>query len=71
MDAIGPVLSRILVVPVCYWAINGGRLVELHRDWAVIELAANGSRRVFERRRVDAGNVTLPWIEWGRRPWDV
>jgi hypothetical protein len=41
------------------WAINGGRLLELHRDWAVIELAANGSRRVFERRRVDAGNVTL------------
>jgi hypothetical protein len=39
------------------WAINGGRLVELHRDWAVIELAANGSRRVFERRRVDARNV--------------
>src|ERR1700731_4520342 len=24
------------------WAIQGGRLVELHRDWAVIELAANG-----------------------------
>ena len=45
------------------WAIQGGRLVKLHRDWAVIELAANGSRRVFERRRVDAGNVTLPWIE--------
>ena len=53
------------------WAINGGRLVELHRDWAVIELPANGSRRVFERRRVDAGNVTLPWIEWGRRPGNV
>jgi hypothetical protein len=45
------------------WAIQGGRLAELHRDWAVIELAANGSRRVFERRRVNAGNVTLPWIE--------
>jgi hypothetical protein len=30
------------------WAINGGRLLELHRDWAVIELAANGSRHVFE-----------------------
>src|SRR3984893_3791951 len=41
------------------WAINGGRLVELHRDWAVIELAANGSR---------AGKVTLPWIGRGRRP---
>ena len=53
------------------WAINGGRLVELHRDWAVIELAANGSRHVFERRRVDAGNVTLPWIERGWRPGDV
>src|SRR3984893_5038516 len=50
------------------WAIQGGRLVELHRDWAVIELAANGSRRVFERRRVDAGKVTLPWIGRGRRP---
>ena len=34
------------------WAINGGRLVELHRDWEVIKLAANGSRHVFERRRV-------------------
>jgi hypothetical protein len=50
------------------WAINGGRLVELHRNWAVIELAANGSRHVFERRRVDAGKVTLPWIGHGRRP---
>jgi hypothetical protein len=49
------------------WAINGGRLLELHRDWAVIELAANGSRHVFERRRVDAGKVRLPWIGRGRR----
>jgi hypothetical protein len=40
------------------WAINGGRLAELHRDWAVIELAANGSRRVFERRRVDVAKVS-------------
>jgi hypothetical protein len=53
------------------WAVSGGKLVELHRDWAVIELAANGSRRVFERRRVDAGKVTLPWIGRGRRPGDV
>src|SRR3984893_12282115 len=37
----------------------------------VIELAANGARHVFERRRVDAGIVTLPWIERGRRPGDV
>jgi hypothetical protein len=52
------------------WAINGGRLVELHRDWAVIELAVNGSRRVFERRRVDAAKVTLPWIERCHRSED-
>jgi hypothetical protein len=43
------------------WAINSGRIVELHRDWAVIELAVNGSRCIFERRRVDATTVTLPW----------
>jgi hypothetical protein len=44
------------------WAINGGRLIELHRDWAVFELSENGSRRIFERRRLDAANLTLPWI---------
>jgi hypothetical protein len=40
-------------------------------EWLWQLESANGSRRVFERRRVDAGNVTLPWIEWGRRPGDV
>jgi len=44
------------------WAINGGRLIELHRDWVVFELAENGSQRIFERRRLDAANLTLPWI---------
>jgi hypothetical protein len=43
------------------WVINGGKLVELRRDWAVIELAANGSQRIFERRRIDAASVSLPW----------
>jgi hypothetical protein len=47
------------------WAINGGRLVELYKDWAIIELAVNGSRRVFERRRVDVAKVTLPWTQRG------
>jgi hypothetical protein len=42
------------------WAINGGKLVELHRDWAVIELPVN-SQRTFNRRDVAAGKVTLPW----------
>jgi hypothetical protein len=45
------------------WVINGGRLVELHRDWAVIEIAENGSRRVIERRRVDTTKAILPWVE--------
>ena len=49
------------------WLTNGGRLLELHRDWAVIELAVNGSQRVFNRRRLDAANVTLPWIGLRRR----
>jgi hypothetical protein len=50
------------------WAVNGGRVVEIHRDWAGIELAANGSQRVFDRRRVLAGDTILPWIEQDRRP---
>jgi hypothetical protein len=29
------------------WAINGGRLIELHRDWVVVELAENGSAARF------------------------
>jgi hypothetical protein len=45
------------------WVINGGRLVELHRAWAVFELPANGSQRIFDRRRVDAANVRLPWAD--------
>jgi hypothetical protein len=43
------------------WAITGGKLVELHRDWAVIELPVNRSQRIFYRRDVAAGKVILPW----------
>jgi hypothetical protein len=43
------------------WAINGGKLLELHRDWAVIELPVNRSQRTFSRRDVPAGKVVLPW----------
>src|SRR5260370_32742208 len=43
------------------WATNGGRILELHRGWAVLELPPNGSRRIIDRRRVDAANATLPW----------
>jgi hypothetical protein len=44
------------------WAINGGKLVELHRDWAVIDRPVNRSQRVFYRRDMDAAQITLPWI---------
>ncbi len=44
------------------WAINGGRLVELRRDWAVIERASDRSRQVHHRERPKAANITLPWI---------
>jgi hypothetical protein len=40
-------------------------------SWSEQQLAANGSRQVFDHRRVDAGKVRLPWIERGRRPGDV
>jgi hypothetical protein len=45
------------------WAINGGRLVELHRDWAVIDLPLNRSQRIFYRRNVDPAKITLPWLK--------
>ena len=43
------------------WAINGGRLLELHRDWAVIDVPVHGSQRTFYRRKVDAAKISLPW----------
>jgi hypothetical protein len=45
------------------WAITGGRLVELHRDWAVIDLPVNRSQRIFYRRNVDPTKITLPWVK--------
>jgi hypothetical protein len=43
------------------WAINGGRLIELHRDWAVIERRQDHVRQVHQRRNQDTAKVTLPW----------
>ena len=43
------------------WAINGGKLVELHRDWAVVERAADRSNQVHHRRCGGPANVKLPW----------
>jgi hypothetical protein len=45
------------------WAINGGRLLELHRDWAVIDVPVLRSKRIFSRRNVDPAQITLPWAK--------
>jgi len=44
------------------WVINGGNLLELYRDWAVMERQQDKSRQVYHRRRQDEAQVTLPWI---------
>jgi hypothetical protein len=41
------------------WHLVGGRLKQLHKDWAVIE-AADGTERVFHRRPATI-HCTLPW----------
>lgn len=46
------------------WAVSGGNIVEIHRDWAVIERAEDRSRRVHHRRSSNAARVTLPWIAY-------
>jgi hypothetical protein len=48
------------------WHVNGGRIVELHRDWAVIERAEDRSQRIYHRRRLDPRTVGLPWT-WFRQ----
>ena len=45
------------------WAMNGGTLVQLHRDWAVIDLPVQMRERVFYRRTVDPAKITLPWVK--------
>jgi hypothetical protein len=44
------------------WHVNGGRIIELHRDWAVIDRLVNRSQRMFYRRDVDQDTITLPWM---------
>ena len=43
------------------WHVNGGRIVELHRDWAVIDRPVNRSQRICYRRQMDQEKITLPW----------
>jgi hypothetical protein len=43
------------------WSVNGGRVIEFHRGWAIIGKANNGLRRTFDQRRPLQANLTLPW----------
>ena len=45
------------------WAMNGGRLVGLHRDWAVIDMPLQTRQRVFSRRNVEPTKISLPWTK--------
>jgi len=46
------------------WLLNGGSIVELHRDRAVIE-TAGGARQTYRRRPVEVGRVVLAWEATG------
>ena len=42
------------------WEVNGGRLIALHRDGAIIEIKG-GNRRAYKREPDDFGRVVLAW----------
>jgi len=51
------------------WRISGGKIAEMHTDWAAIEV--NGERHVFHRRPAPVSFVmpwTLPCVPGGREP---
>jgi hypothetical protein len=49
------------------WQVSGGKIIELHRDWAVIDRPVHRSQSIFYRRDVDPEKITLPWHLLPRR----
>jgi len=43
------------------WQVDGGRVVEVHPSWAVVDRPVNRSQRIFSRRDVDPQKIALPW----------
>jgi hypothetical protein len=43
------------------WTLNGGRIAELHRDWAVVEVAGSESRVTSGRLRIGDRKGWLAW----------
>ena len=42
------------------WLVNGGTVVELHRDRAILEIE-RGARQCYRRRPIEVGRVVLAW----------
>ena len=42
------------------WLVNGGIIVELHRDRAIME-TEHGTRQSYGRRPVEVGRIVLAW----------
>jgi len=43
------------------WQVSGGKIIDLHRGWAVIERPVNRSQSIFYRRDVGPEKAALPW----------
>jgi len=43
------------------WHVNGGKVIKVHRTWAVIDHSVNRSPHTFYRRDVDPEKITLAW----------
>jgi hypothetical protein len=43
------------------WHVHGGRIVQVNRDWAVVEYPVNRSPRTFSRRDINQEKTALPW----------
>jgi hypothetical protein len=63
------VIQPVMAVPVPFarienqgllWLLSGGKIVELHRDKAIVE-TERGSRPCYRRRPVEVGRVVLAW----------
>jgi hypothetical protein len=42
------------------WLIDGGTVLEMHRDHTIIE-TSGGARQTYRRRPVEVGRVVLAW----------
>jgi hypothetical protein len=42
------------------WLLNGGKIIELHRDRAILE-TQRGARQFFRRRPIEVGRIALAW----------